>query len=159
MKEKLGLVLSAKFGLIAFMFLMPFINISCSGMVIFPLSGMDLAVGTTIETKEPFSGKIKTHKVEAEPFALFALGAAVFGLLLGFVKAKPARIVNAVSGGAGAVFLLLLKNKIDKAVMKEGGGMISVNYEAGFWIAMVLFILTVGVSIHAISASSRTKYE
>ena len=158
MKEKLGLVLSAKFGLIMFMFLMPFINVSCSGMVNFPFSGMDLATGTTIETKEPFSGEVKNQKVDAEPFAAIALGAAALGLLFGFVKAKPARIVNAIAGGAGAVFLLLLKSKIDKDVMKAGGGMISVNYEAGFWIAMLLFVLAVAVSIYALSASE-TKLE
>jgi hypothetical protein len=38
MKEKLGFVLSAKFGLIVIMFLMPFINVSCGGMVNIPLS-------------------------------------------------------------------------------------------------------------------------
>jgi len=159
MKEKLGLVLSAKFGLIVLLFLMPFIKVSCSGMVNMPLSGMDLATGTTIETKEPFSGKVQKQKVDAEPFAAIALGAAVLGLLIGFIKAKPARIVNAVTGGAGAVFLLLLKNKIDKEVLKEGGGMISVNYEMGFWITILLFITAVIVSIYAASVSSQPKIE
>ena len=161
MKEKLGLVLSAKFGLIVIVFLMPFINVSCRGMVNMniPLSGMDLATGTTIEIKEPFSGKIEKQKVDAEPYAAIALGAAVLGLLVGFAKVKPARIVNAISGGAGAVFLLLLKSKIDKEIMKEGGGMISVAYEAGFWIALILFVLAVAISIYTVSASSEAKLE
>lgn len=159
MKEKLGYVLSAKFGLIVIMFLMPFINVSCVGMVNIPLSGMDLATGKTIETKEPFSGKIQKQKVDAEPYAAIALGAAVLGLLVGFAKAKSARLVNAISGGAGAVFLLLLKSKIDKEVLKEGGGMISVTYDAGFWIALILFALAFAVSIYAVSISPVAKLE
>lgn len=151
--SKLGFILSAKFGLILILFLMPFINVSCGGMINIPLSGMDLASGTTIETKDPFSGKKDNHKVNAEPFAAVALGAAVLGLLAGFANGKPARIVNAISGGAGVIFLLLLKNKMARDLMREGGWMLSITYEAGFWMVMVLFMLAAGLSIYSISES------
>lgn len=38
------------------------------------------------------------------------------------------------------MFLLLLKNKPDGDVMREGSGLISINYEFAFWAAAGLFI-------------------
>ncbi len=159
MKEKAGLISSAKFGLIIVLFLMPFVNVSCSGMVNIPLSGMDLATGKTIEMKEPFSGKVQRQKIDPEPLAAIALGCAVLGLLVGFVKARPARLLNAAFGGGGAVLLLLLKNKIDSEVMKEGGGIIALNYEFAFWATLILFFVAAAMSMYFFSLTSEVKNE
>ena len=159
MKEKAGLISSVKFGLIIVLFLMPFVNVSCGGMVNIPLSGMDLATGKTIEMKEPFSGKVQRQKIDPEPLAAIALGCAVLGLLLGFVKERPARLLNGGFGGGGAVLLLLLKNKMDKEVMKEGGGMIALHYEFAFWATLILFLAAAAVSIYFYTLKSEVKNE
>ncbi len=154
MEEKAGPISAAKFGLIIVLFLMPFINVSCSGIINIPISGMDLATGKTIELKEPFSGKIQKQKINAEPLAVIALGCAILGFFAGFVKSKPARLINAVAGGGGAVLLLLLKSKIDREVLKEGGGMFTVHYEFAFWAALILFLACAAVGIYFLSLNS-----
>jgi len=153
MEKKLRLALVTKFGLIVFMFLMPFINVSCNGIFNATLSGMDLATGTTIEMKDPDGGLVEQKELDAQPLAAIALGAAILGLLIGFVRGKPARYANAIAGGVGALFLLLLKSDFDRQVMKEGDGMFTVNYEMGFWVAMLLFIAAIVAGIYAASVS------
>ncbi len=155
MAKTIGMLLSAKNGLILVIFFMPFVNVSCTNMVNIPLSGVDLATGKTIEFKEPFSDKVTRERIEPEPYATIALGVAVLGLLVGFARTSAARLVNAVAGAAGAVLLLLLRSKIDDAVMRESGGLISVSYEAGYWIALVLFLLAAMVSVSGMFDSSR----
>lgn len=155
MVKQIGMLLSAKNGLILVIFLMPFVNVSCTNMVNIPLSGMDLATGKTIEIKEPFGDKVTRERIDPEPYATIALGIAVIGLLVGFAGTRFGRLINAVAGAAGATLLLLLKGKIDDAVMREGGGLISVNYEAGYWIALVLFLLASIVSVLGLLDSSR----
>jgi hypothetical protein len=159
MQKTLGLLLSVKFGSAILLFLLPFVTVSCGNMVNVPLTGMNLAVGTSLEMKEPFSGKIKKEKVEMEPLATLALIAAVIGAIFGFVNAMPARILNLLSGIAGIFFLLLLKAKLDKEVLKESSGMVVLHYEAVFWIVMLLFLLAAVVSIYAVISSNRSKIE
>lgn len=151
MPKHSGLLPAAKFGLIIVLFLMPFINVSCSGMVNIPLSGMDLATGKTLAFKEPFGTTAKTHRIEPQPYASLALACAVLGLLVGFVRARPARLGNAVLGGGGAAALLLLRQEIDNEVLREGRGLITVEYQPGFWIVLLLFLaaLAVGIWLYA----------
>ena len=146
MKENIGFILSAKFGLIILLFIMPFMTVSCSGMINIPLSGFDLATGTTLELEAG-----KKHNMDPEPFATGALGVAVLGVIVGLVKNRSARLVNAIAGGAGAVCLFLLKNKMDADVITQGKGMMSLHYETGFWLALILFILAGAVSLFAMS--------
>ena len=60
--------------------------------------------------------------------------------------------VNAPLGALGFVLLLLLKNKLDGDVMREGGGLIAINYEFAFWVVAGIFLaisLLNGFSIFA----------
>ena len=127
------LVSPLTFGLILILFVMPFMTFSCGGMVNVPLSGTDLAFGTTLEMDN------KKQEISAEPLAGLALACAFFGLLVTMRGAGSERPIAVVLGLAGAVFLLLLKSKIDKEILKEGRGIVSVAYEFPFWAALVLF--------------------
>ena len=144
MRDKAGLILPIKFGLIIVLFLMPFVEISCGGIVKVQFSGMDLATGKTIEIGE------EEETIDPEPLATIALGCALLGLLASFVKSKLARIFNAALGGGGAISLLQLKNKIDKGVgqcIKEGF-MCAADYKFAFWATLILFIAAAAVSIY-----------
>lgn len=135
---------------------MPFINVSCQGMKM-SVSGMDLATGATLKTKDPWSGQTKDNKIDVEPCVAIALGAAALGLLVDFAKGSFARIINGIAGGAGVAFLLLFQNKINKGVMEQGGGMIAVTYDVGFWLVLILFALAVVVSLYAVLFSGEGK--
>ena len=151
MPKNKSLFLTAKFGLIIVLFLMPFINVSCSGMVNIPLSGMDLATGKTLAFKEPFGNKVQKQRIEPQPYASIALGCAVLGLLLGLVRLRAARLLGALFGGGGAVALLVLKHQIDAEVLREGRGLITVEYQAGFWIVLLLFLAALAVGMFLFS--------
>jgi len=143
-----GLISSVKFGLIIILFLMPFVNVSCTQMVKFSFTGVDMVQGKTIEIKEPFSGKVQRERINPEPHARLAFGCAIIGLLFGFAKFRPARLFNTLAGFCGAVMLLLLKNKVDNEVLKEGGGIIAVNYDFAYWAALILFLVAAVFNIY-----------
>jgi len=140
MKEKSGMFSVAKCGLIILLFLMPFIKISCGGMLNISVTGMELVTGKTLDLNDRFSGKAQARKIDSEPYAVIAFGCAIAGLLIGFNKARVARFFNAICGAGGFVFMILLKNKLDKDVttdIKEG---VTLNYEFAFWGVVVLFL-------------------
>lgn len=51
----------------------------------------------------------------------------------------------------GAGSLLLLKTRADDTVLKEGGGVLQVEYGVGFWLALVLFLLGLGMNVYVLS--------
>lgn len=141
MERTIRAISAAKFGLCILLFLMPFLNVSCSGMAMGRLSGMELSFGKTQEIREPFSGQLRKQKVNSEPLAFLALAVAIGGISICLgVKKRRVAIINAILGGLGLVFLLLLKSKLDGDVMREGSGLISINYEFAFWATTGLFI-------------------
>ena len=155
MKERTGIFSGGSFVLIIVLFLTPFVTVSCMGMFTVPVSGMDLALGTTVEYKEPFSGNVQRGEIGAEPLAGIVLGLAVFGLLMSFVYRRAARIAGAAAGAGGGALLLLLKYKFDQAVVAKGGGIITVNYEAGFWWTLLILFAAAVLNLYLFQRSRR----
>ena len=149
MKSKWGFLLSAKFAAILVLFFMPFINVSCSGMINVPLTGMEMATGTIVEIKDPVSGRIKQHTVEAMPLAAVAFGVALLGLLGGLFSGRFARFVNGLAGASGVASLLMLKNRLEQELLSQGGGLIVLQYEIGYWGALILFGLAAMAGLYA----------
>ena len=133
-------VFSSKYALILILFIMPFINVSCSGMADIPLSGLDLAIGETLELKDPFSGKIQEHKLPAEPLASVALLCAIVGLISGLLYSNRTKLVPPIAGGVGAVILLLLQSQIAEDALKEGEGLLTAHYSFAYWAVLMLFL-------------------
>lgn len=112
------------------------------------LSGIQLVTGTTVE--EPSSpgdmfGRTKreSERVAPEPLAILALAVTLIGLGISFPKSRKTAIAPAIAGAAAAIFFLLLKNQIDNEVLREGEGVIQVEYNFGFWLAFLFSILAV----------------
>lgn len=164
MKDEAKRFSPAVFGLAIICFFLPFTHISCSGQRFATLTGIQLVTGTTIGDSEtdsaqsngyPFtrpgetiSTDRKDEKIDPEPLAIFALCSAIAGLCLSFVKDKNWTIAAAVAGGVGLIFLLLLKAKIDNDVLKEGEGIVQVEYAFGFWLLLVLFLSAIGLNAY-----------
>ena len=166
----------ATFGLVLICFFLPFAHISCQGQKVATITGIQLVTGTTIggppagfsQEESPFGapgirpigpetprrslGESRdSQKVDPEPLAILALCSAVAGLGLSFLKTKNGTIVTIVASALGLVFLLLLKAKIDNEVLKEGEGILRVEYGSGFWLAFVLFLCAIGLNVFLLS--------
>ena len=126
--------------LIIFCFLLPFLNLSCGGQRVMSLTGLQIVMGTEYEQQSAFGGNSKTTKIKAEPLAILAFIVAIAGLLISLIKIKKISLISVILSSAGAVFLYLLKNKLDNDVITQGQGMISIEYEFGYWFALLIFV-------------------
>ena len=107
---------------------------------------MQLVTGSSVQQPQMF-GPPKSQKMDPEPVAIFAFLCGVLGLALSFVKGRAGAIAPAAAGGLAAILLLPMRSAIEGDALKQGGGVIQVNYEAGFYIVVILFLATVGLNI------------
>jgi len=141
----------ALYGVILICFFLPFVNLSCSGQTIMSLTGFQLMTGTEVKQPGMFgqdmfgqnnSAEKKSEEIEAQPMALFAFLAALAALLISLIKKKPTAMINSVVSALGFFFLILLKFNIDgDAELNSGGqGVITLDYQFGYWFSVLLFI-------------------
>ena len=126
---------------VAICFFFTFLNVSCQGQRVVSLSGLQLAFGTTIETRTMFGGTEK-KKVSPEPIVAGALIAALTGLIFS-IRKSGRRKISTVAGVVGFLLLLAYKSKTDGDVLRQGGGMIQVDYGGGFILAVALFAVAI----------------
>jgi hypothetical protein len=140
----------ALFVIIIFCFFLPFVNLSCGGQTVMSLTGFQLITGTEYKPAgmfgqdDMFNQKSEKQNVDAQPLALLAMLAAVLGLILSFLKLKSTALFCAVVSVLGCLFLLLLKVNLDNDAAMSGQGMqgvIQLDYQFGYWLAFLLFIL------------------
>jgi hypothetical protein len=123
------------FGLTLILFFLPFVTVSCPGAK-FTFSGVQLAVGTTVQEPQMF-GPPKHRRIDGDPLALAALVCAVVGIAAAFLPAGPSRVLSALAGVGGTVLLLALKSKIDGEVSRQAMGLFEVEYDIGYWGALL----------------------
>jgi len=143
-------------------FLLPFVSLSCAseeaaeGMgteqVDQTLTGVQLVLGGSEREgffpenpmDRPRPDAEPEFTIPAEPFAAVALGAAVVGLALVFVRATRTRLIGAIIAGAvGAGSLLLLA--LSPTLRALGLSAMKLLY--GFWIALGIFSLATGAHV------------
>lgn len=135
----MGKISSSLLGLAVFLFLLPWITVSCGGQKVFTFSGTDLSIGKTVQVPQAFAPPKKENTREEKATIAFLAGIA--GILAGFLikVERVQKIVLIACGGIGGVFLYLLKNKLDGEIVAKGGGMVTVDYHFGFWLSMLFF--------------------
>jgi hypothetical protein len=94
-------------------------------------------------------GPPTNQKLDPEPLAVGMLLAMIAGFGLGFVKGKKGVVASAFLAGLGLVLLLALKSKLDSDALRQGGGAIQVQYEAGFYLVLLLLLAAVGAAVLA----------
>lgn len=118
-------------------FILPFIQISCSGEKVMSFTGVQLVTGS--EMANPMSDE--KEKIPPAPTAIIALVALVAGVVFAIKLSRGASILSAIAGGVAVVSMVLLKTNMDAEVMKEAGGMaISADYQLGFWGVCIMSI-------------------
>lgn len=121
-------------------FILPFIQISCQGQKVVALTGLQLATGTEIDQKDPFSGEVQKKPIPRETTILLVLVCAAAATGLCFVTGKAGKLFPAIAGGIGFVLMLVAKSRFDNDILKEGQGVLSVGYAIGF-ILVCIFLL------------------
>jgi hypothetical protein len=148
---------ASMFALILICFFLPFVSISCQGKDIMNMSGLQMATG--FEMQSPAAGlgtypgmsslsKTPAQKIPSTLSAGLAFCCAAVGLATTLLlKNRQQRyLIPAISGGLGFLLLLWLKAGTDDSVLKQGSGMIQVNYGPGFWLAFLLFLGATGLN-------------
>lgn len=118
-------------------FFLPFVTVSCQGTKVFTLTGQQLATGTTVKEPVPF-GPPKEQKIEAHPFAAIAGLCALAGVVLSLIGQRMS-IGAAVTGGAGAISLMVMKSQLTDQLEKSSMGVAQTNAEIGYTLALLLF--------------------
>jgi len=134
----------AIFAVALFGFFLPFVSVTCQGTRVASLTGIQLVTGTTVDQPSLSRTRSEPQKVSGEPLAVFALLCAIAGLGLSFLKSSKSSLAPALVGLAGVILLLALKVKIDNDALREGEGMLQVEYGAGFWLALLSFLVGAG---------------
>lgn len=139
------------FGLILLCFFLPFVNLSCSGQTIISLTGFQLITGAEVKQPDTFGQSMmdqnnniekRNEEVSSQPMALLAFIAALAALLISLMKKKTTALMNLVISVLGFIFLLLLKFNIDgdAQLNTAGQGVITIDYQIGYWFSVLLFI-------------------
>ena len=108
-------------------FFLPFMTLSCSGQRLTTVTGIQLIAGTDMRSPQsPSRARVA-----------FALGMCALGALLSLKASGTARgIPAALVGATGAIALLSFKTMSDDEVLRLGRGVIRVQYEFGYYLAL-----------------------
>lgn len=141
------------FALALFAFLLPFLSISCAGAHV-TMSGFQLATGSVpSELQSMGMGRgdwsSKGGGYSGDFFTLIALLATIGGLALSFVKGAGARWPGVLLAGLAAVSLSASRANVLTDAVKQGGGLVTIQYEMGFWLAFLACGATIAAYIVA----------
>ncbi|MBP7147732.1 MAG: hypothetical protein KBD01_09320 [Acidobacteria bacterium] len=169
METKAGKFSPALFGLALACFVMPFMSVSCQGQKLVSLTGLQLMTGAEVKPEMPdqFLEMMKAGaptggpgQPEMDPAQAqqmlgammggapaqqvgrngMAIGAFVCGLaaLALTLALRKYGVLPAVLGAAAVVLLIVMKTKAE-GNLGPTMGMLQVNFEIGYWLAIVSF--------------------
>ena len=134
-------------------FFLPFVTVSCGGVTAFTLTGQQLATGTTLTQPQPF-GPPQTQKVSPDPFAAVAGLCALAGIALSLIGGRLTSAA-AISGGVGAVSLLIMRSRLNDQLQTQGQGLAKATYETGFTLAVLLLLAGAAWNVYLFLQSRR----
>lgn len=114
------------FAFAIFCFLLPFVTLSCPGEK-YTFNGIEASFGGTVEGKE----------LSGQPLFALALVALIVALATSFSEDRGVKLVSGGAGALAALFLLIGKGAVQERAVEEGGGMVRVSFDAGFWLALI----------------------
>ena len=134
------------FGGVLFVFVLPFVTVSCMGEPVATVSGTTLVAGGTLtpagelarelgeQPGQAVGGDEFDEEVAAEPWAGVAAVVVLVGLVVAFTSlASP--VTLAVIAAAGVGSLLVLRASITDSLV--GDGPFEVSFSSGWWLALV----------------------
>lgn len=152
------------------LFLLPFVEIKCSGQTMQKISGLDLVTGTSLKNNSDMgfdrmtnsfdrgndTAAMKTkadEEVKAYTIALIALIFGVAGVIISLMKKGGYNKLEIVAGIVGAICLLILmvqvKNDVGDMIKSESGGAddfgglggITVDFTFWFYVCLLSYLV------------------
>ncbi len=112
-----------------FTFLLPFIEISCSGQKIVSFTGLQLVMGTQMQSL--FGGA--PQKVSPELFAIISFLCFIGGIIVALKAQQIAAKGMAFFSAGSLISLFFLKMHLDGEIIKNAP--LTIDYVSGFWLA------------------------
>ncbi len=135
MQNPLKIASPAMFGVVLICFLLPFLKLGCAEQELATYTGVELMIGTRLDTN---SGE--TEKIEPNSILILAFLVAGAGIGLSFVKAKMSPLGPALAGLVGIILLFAFKFQINHALAEKGEELLWAKYPFGYWLALVFFL-------------------
>jgi len=145
-QKKAHIISSSSFVLILIFCLLPFISVQCSGQKIVEATGVELLTGNY-----SFADNSMDKKKETNPFMILVVLSIFAGIVLSIAfkdKAKKYKISVISSAAIIAISLILMQlyishdiksqSKQDDELAAAMSSMITVNYEIGYWLCLLL---------------------
>lgn len=156
------------FAIVILAFLLPFVVVKCGDTKLMTINGVKLVTGGTLEKEtdamvKKLSGglggmlstdnmdmsELKDNPMKPSIFAILAILMAVVGLITAFVLPADKKIIPALAGLLGLVFLVVIMVGAKSEFPKNMGGgemaqiadMIKVTMGLGFWLALIGFLV------------------
>jgi hypothetical protein len=121
---------------------LPFVSVSCNKQKIY-ITGVELVTGT----------QIQGTRVDPQPFAILALLASCLAFAFSFDKRGTGAKVVAILAGVAVALLLALRSQMDSQVVR-GGGFLPLEWEPGFWLALICNVAGLVIQLVAPAASA-----
>ena len=141
------------FALALFAFLLPFLSISCAGSHV-TLTGLQLATGSVTSEMASMGmtqegAQPKDEGFSGDVFTLLAMILTLGGLALALAKGSDAHRLGISLASLAAVSLAASRANFLRSVLEAGGGMVTLRFEVGFWLAFFTLGLTIAAYIVA----------
>lgn len=141
------------FALALFAFLLPFLSISCAGAHV-TMTGLQLATGSVPSelasmgmTQKDWNSKDEGYS--GDIFTLIALLVTIGGLALSLAKGAGARWTGILLAGLASTSLAASRANLLNSVVKDGHGLVTVQFQLGFWLAFLSLGATIAAYIVA----------
>jgi len=131
----------AAFAIAAAGFFLPFVTLSCAGRPVVTATGIQLV--TRQVNAAPPSGPLEARADPDAALSLLVLVAFACSVLGLFASRRGRRTRPACAGGIGAAALLLFSSLLSAHVRQRGNGMFTLQYEQGFYLALLGLIAAV----------------
>lgn len=131
-------------------FVLPFVAVSCNQQKVASFTGLQMAFGTTVQQPQMF-GPPKGQHIDGEPLAVIALLCGLVALGVSFGKSKTGDIAATILSVLSFVALVALKSRVENEVQQHAGGFLQVNYQAGFYFALISLLAAIGIGVYGLS--------
>ena len=133
------------FALILLCFMLPFVQVSCQEQKLMSFTGFQMTFGTEIQQPQMF-GPTQTKQIPGDALLILTFLAALAGLACSFLKNRIGILISLICSAGGFLFMLIFKLRVDNEILKQGGGMLNVEYLIGFIAACLLFLVGAAVN-------------
>jgi uncharacterized membrane protein len=122
------------FGLILFLFFLPFVTVSCPGFDGATMSGTQLAFGTTVDEQD-----VELSSALLGGFAVGLIGFVVS--LVGYrMRHRGPAFASGVLGALGAMCLILFRAQLVVEMREQEIQIATASLKAGYWLCLSAFV-------------------